>query len=182
MIFGGAYHNGVISLYISMKHIRLSDFNGCDNPPYQDIKHVIPTGTVLYRSTIGYEKHTTLKYCADTGKYGRYFGTTQDVAKGMMFEYRVGMYQCRYLVTKSIEVFYGKYNYIHMNPGGFPLKNNLRIPFECQINHCDFEPHPVNDFTYSDESDGEVFISSVKDLKKLRLIDCRDCTSDVNRF
>lgn len=162
--------------YIFLNQIRLSDFKGDDEFPNPNVKYVVPAGTVLYRSTIGYESPNP-KYCADTGKCGLYFATSQRVPQGMMFEYRVGMYQCRYSVTEPIEVFYGKYNHVRMIPGGFPLRNKSRIPFECHINHCDFDAHPINDLEYSDEFDGEVFISSVKDLKKISLIDCRDCTS-----
>ena len=144
---------------------------------------VIPPGTILYRATSKCEPSLRAKYCGDTGKTGLYFGMTQWMTHGMMFEYLCGMYQCRYLTTRPILVYNGKYVHLTEQFRQSPRFGCLWLGstdceqpphFGCLVNHYDFEAHPINDLTYSDTRDGEIFIADNADLKSLKLIDCRN--------
>jgi len=140
----------------------------------------IPPGTILYRATT-YPTRLGLRKCTDTGKYGVYLGSSQLLCRGMGFEYGCDMYQSRYITKKPIAVFRGKYGFRDIEPDRFyvcqesgMIRPGVRISPTTNINHFDFEAHPIDDSVqYRGETDGEIFISNEKDLSKLRLIDCR---------
>ncbi len=152
---------------------------------------IIPSGTFLYRSAdkvcVYNPNHIkcTRRQCSNTGKNGIYFGNYLLVALAIATELNRDLELGVFFTTKDIKIKKGKYTYrqiyperfreFHAGEGSHP---NILLPNE-NIGHFNNE---ITGLLYnSNNSDnyrlintikdeGELFITSLKDLSKIKLI------------
>jgi hypothetical protein len=145
----------------------------------------IPKGAFLYRSADNicpYEKsHLRRRECPDTGKKGVYFSTYVFQSLAMAIEYGADLELGVFKTTAPIKVMDGKYHFRFLHPERYFRKDgsfitNVDVRRDENVSHIE-QTYPLIDMKKNvlfdkdlDPKNGEVFIASPEDLKKVKLL------------
>jgi len=145
----------------------------------------IPKGTILYRSAdriCSYKKsYLRRRECPDTGKKGVYFSTYVFQSLAMAIEYGADLELGVFETTGPIKVMDGKYNFRYIHPERYfrpdgSFITNVNVRRDENVSHIE-QTYPLIDLKHHvffdkelDSKNGEVFLASVEDLKKLKLL------------
>ena len=143
-------------------------------------KITIPVGTILYR-TQSINCSLRAQKCSDTGKIGSYFSNNIYIPLGMILEYNKPMYLCKYVTTKKISFYVGKYSFRDLEPKHFfksykdweKGKFILHIDPIKSYNHMAEGMLPIHDMFFKkiwreNFNEREYFITNPKVVKRLK--------------
>lgn len=142
---------------------------------------IIPKGTVLYR-TQSIKHNPILKplYDNDTGKIGMYLSNTIHIPLGMILELNKPLNLFKYITTKDIKLYLGKYTFRNLEPKLYYKSFNdwKKCNFQININpkemkywnHFDYA-YPIHDIfknkKWKKKDVYEIFITNKNDIKFL---------------
>jgi hypothetical protein len=139
----------------------------------------VSRGTLLYRAAATLEEFPEPEICQDTDKYGVYFSTHWWLSAAMVLEYGRSLELGVYVLTKDINVLYGKYSFRYLTMDKFfDAEGNLRpnVPLDPIHNQSHFDPSaipteqiPVPASWDRDGKDGQVFVSD-RDLHAVQYV------------
>jgi len=131
----------------------------------------IHKNALLYRAAPTVEEHPTPRVCSDTDKIGVYFAIGSPMlSETMAYEYQQDMIVSVYELVQDIDVSYGKYSYIDLNPSKYPKGYGSCRP-EDNISHFDDNIQPVYPIRGQFPESCELFLIE-KDLKWVRFKGC----------
>jgi hypothetical protein len=152
---------------------------------------IIPSGTFLYRAAdkICVYKPDNIKctrrQCSNTLRNGIYFGNYLLIALGLSTELHRDLELGVFVTTKEIKVIKGKYSYRNIHPERFaafyqgegPHPNTLLSDenvghFNNHVSTVLFDRNDPENYRLLNtiEDEGELFITSLKDLSNIKLI------------